>query len=173
MVIGSKPIGNVSDGQLGSLLQGSPLSGTTRVHGDLGSQLVGSIVVYDRPTLGFYLCNANQLGAIRSASELRQQSLGGSIVVNSKISSFANAVGTIGVVAYCSSQGLQVMQSAADLRSTLSANQLGSRFDAVTLGKIIQGQELGSFVYGSQFVGAVNQLGSLGLGVKPLGIMEP
>ncbi len=158
--IGSNAIGNVSNGELQQILQGSALGGTTRVHGDLSSQLVGSVMVYDKPSLCFLLCNGEQYGKIVSSA-----------IKGGEISSNYTGAGQMGAIAFFSPVGVQFVQSSFDLKNAYSSMGLGSVLKIGELEKIVSAQNLGSVCYGTQFVGMYYELGSMGY-VNTLGIIS-
>jgi hypothetical protein len=159
IVVGSSAIGNVSNGELQQILQGAELGGTTRVHGDLSSKLVGNVMVYDKPSLCFALCNGEQYGKIVSSA-----------LKGGEISSNYTGVGQIGAIAFFSPVGVQFVQSSFDLKNVYSSMGLGSVLKVGELDRIISAQTFGSVCYGSQFTGMVQELGSMGY-VQSLGMI--
>ncbi|MEI6455929.1 MAG: hypothetical protein WCO93_06535 [bacterium] len=118
---------------------------------DLSSKLIGSALVYDKPTLCFFLYSGEQYGKIVSSS-----------LKGGEISSNYTGAGQIGTVAYMAQDGLKLVQSAFDLKNVYSSMGLGSVLKSGELDRIISAQNLGSFSVGDKFVGMYYELGSMG-----------
>lgn len=136
--------------QLGSVLQSQQLGSASLKKNELGSQAIGVFLIYDKANLNFAVSNVSALQGSMSAARFN------SMVLGSK---------DMGVVAYYSNQGLNLVASSYDLKSAYQSQLIGSALSAAQLGNLMDAQQgIGSFSYGSNFVGMTQQLGNMGLG---------
>lgn len=136
--------------QLGNALQSQQLGSTSLKKNELGSQAIGSLIVYDKANLNFVVSSVSALKGSLSAAQFN------SMVLGSK---------DLGVVVYCSSQGLNLVASSYDLKSAYQSQLIGSALSATQLGSLINAQQgIGSFSFGSQFIGVSQWINSMTLG---------
>jgi len=136
--------------QLGNILQSQQLGSMKSKSNDLGSSLVGSMVIYDKANLSFVVSNISTLKNSLSAAELN------SVILGSQ---------NLGVVVCFSAQGLNMVASSFDLKSAYQSQVIGSALSSAQLNSLLNLQQgVGSFSYGSNFVGMTQQLNNMGLG---------
>jgi len=149
-LVGDKPLGLVSDGQLGYVV--SSQSQDVKSYDQLNESLMqGAIVVYDKPQLQFAVSSISDLKSFYSSQVLNNIMYGS----NSDLKSVA-------AIAYSSSEGLKSILQSVELQGYLS-NQLSNMVHSAELGQVIFGShELGVVSLGNQFVSAVDQLNNIG-----------
>ncbi len=137
--------------QLQDIIQSQQLSAINSKADDLGSNLVGNVILYDKDSYQFIVSNISTLGSVLSAAQMDALVLGSQ---------------NLGVVVCFSEQGLQLVASSYDLSNAVQAQALGSALSNAQLNSLLNSQEgLGSFSYGSQFIGFVESLNSQSLGI--------
>ncbi len=139
-------------GQLQEIMQASQVQAAYKGKLEL-SNLVGSVVVYDRVNLQFLFGNQAALGKLYSASDLK-----------SMFESRDGSLGRLEAVTLCARDGmiLSLPEAAEGLHGRLYSNALGNLLSSSELDRIISAQTLGSISYASNFIGMVNQLGMMG-----------
>lgn len=110
---------------------------------DLGSKLIGSCVLYDKDDLRFVVSSAADLSVI---------------VAGSRVSSSVQSMENVGIVIVLSRDGINMMAPAYEL-GFYNSLPIGSAIQSTQLGRLLSADNVGSFVYGSSFVGFVQNLG--------------
>jgi len=147
LFLSSHPLGIIPDTQLGELISAQQVQSAVKSI-ELGNA-VGSVMVYDKPTLCFFLCNQSDLQGYLSSQQMNAVTLGN------------QWLGRIEPVASFSSLGVNLMQSNFDLKSIYQSQQLGSVLSSTQMNALL-GQEGLGVVYGMSFIGLVGELGSQG-----------
>ena len=139
-----------SAGQLNEIIQAQQLSSSAVKNQELGS--IGNIIIYDKANLDFVVSDVPKLQNALSAAEL-----------NSVLSGSQN----LGVVAFLSQQGLNLVGSTFDLQQAVRSQSLSSVLSSSQL-NVLYGypQGFGSIPVQSSFIGMMQQLGNMGIGVK-------
>ena len=149
-IVGSQ-FSRSSAGQLNEIIQAQQLAGGRMQSHGLGS--IGNIIIYDKANLNFIVSDVPKLQSALSAAEL-----------NSVLSGSQN----LGVVGYFSQQGLNLVGSTFDLQQAVRSQSLSSVLSSSQLNLLYGGypQGLGSIPVQSSFIGMMQQLGNMGIGVK-------
>ena len=140
--------------QLQDIIQAQQLGALNSKADDLGSNLVGNVILYDKDSYQFVVSNISTLGSALSAAQMNALVLGSQ---------------SLGIVVFFSDQGLQMMASGYDLSNAVQSQVLGSTLSSAQLNSLLNSQEgIGSFSYGSQFISGIGYLlnnQSLGVGI--------
>lgn len=140
--------------QLQDIIQAQQLGAVNSKADDLGSNLVGNVILYDKDSYQFVVSNISTLGSALSAAQMNALVLGSQ---------------SLGIVVFFSDQGLQMMASGYDLSNAVQSQVLGSALSSAQLNSFLNSQEgIGSFSYGSQFISGIGYLlnnQSLGVGI--------
>jgi len=139
-----------SAGQLNEIIQSKQLSSSALNRLDLGSAL--NVIIYDKANLDFIVSDVPKLQNALSAAELNSVLLGSQ---------------NLGVVAFLSQQGLNLVGSTFDLQQAVRSQSLSSFLSSSQLNVIYSSEKgYGSLPVHSSFIGMVQQLGNMGIGVK-------
>lgn len=137
--------------QLNEIIPAQQLSSSVVRSQELGSA-VNNIIIYDKANLDFIVSDVPKLQSALSAAEL---------------SSVLQGASNLGVVGYFSQQGLNLVGSTFDLQQAIRSQSLSSVLSSSQL-NVLYGYPQGfiSIPAQSSFVGMMQQLGNMGLGVK-------
>jgi hypothetical protein len=155
-VINSQEVGFGSSQQLGVIIQSQQSVQAVQSQQSVGAALVGCVVVYNSPTLQFLYGTPGQLSKVISAQQMNA------------ILSGAATIGSMQAVAVFSTQALNLVLSNVDMKNALNLIGSQSSFSATqlyNLENVILGQALQNQNLGSNFISAVNQIGSQQLGI--------
>ncbi len=139
-----------SAAQLNEIIQAQQ-SATGNLQGlELGA--IKNVILYDKANLNFVVSDIARLQSVLSAAELNSAILGSQ---------------NLGVVVYFSPQGLNLVGSSYDMQQAFLSQSLGSVLNSSQLNFLLSSDHgLGSGLCSSNFIGMVQQLGSMGIGIQ-------
>ena len=157
-IIGSKDVAFGSNLQLGNIIQAQQLGKDVNNSKQGLGNLVGSVMVYDKDNLQFFIGNKGEL----------QKFFGSSPQITALLQGSAT-LGRLAGVAVFSSEGLNLYQLKIELMPVYSSqqNNLGMTLSSAQLNQILSNQQgPGAIPYSSNFINMMDRLGSMGLGVR-------
>ena len=157
-IIGSKDVAFGSNVQLGNIIQAQQLGKDVNNSKQGLGNLVGSVMVYDKDNLQFFIGNKGEL----------QKFFGSSPQITALLQGSAT-LGSLEGVAVFSSQGLNLYQLKIELMPVYSSqqNNLGMTLSSAQLNQILSNQQgPGAIPYSSNFINMMDRFGSMGLGVR-------